>query len=415
MNNIILLSVDTLRYDVISKYLTPNIHQLLNESIYFTNCYAQSPCTMPSFASALTGYYPHEHGVSQKRKNSLPPDIPYLPQVMKRRGYKTICLQGNSQLDKTFKFNRGFDIYLDKEICRRHKGKIIFPTADTISLHFLQLIQKVKDNYFMWINFIDPHCPYDTPVLYQYLPVELLPYLNKLQNGLKSRKEFYNLKQNKEIELTPVERKYVFSRYLAGVRKADQGIGEILHTLKVMNLLDKTIVVFFSDHGEEFWDHGQNRNTEDPYYRGVDHGHTLYNELIKVPLAYRLPSGNSRNVDDLSKLKNIFKVLTLEKINSQEVIDHTITQEAYSEYLLYGSEKKCYVDSEFNKIVFAPQKYDFEYYNLRLDPSEQNNLSPDKILKQKILQFTNTNEIQRKENIQIPNQVKDRLVQLGYL
>ncbi|TDX58908.1 sulfatase [Orenia marismortui] len=416
--NYLLLSVDTLRYDAISKYLTPNIYGLLEGSVQFTNCYSQAPCTIPSFASALTGLYPHEHGLNQKENTALPEEISYLPEVMKERGYKTVCLQGNSQLDNSFKFNRGFDIYMCQELCRKSEnGGLAFPSAESISVHTRSLLDQLNSDFFIWANFIDPHCPYDSPPYYEMLDLDLLPYTNDLHEASQYRPEFFNLKQNKKIKLSELERKYLYSRYMAGVRRVDQAIGEIMHHLENSDLLDETVVIFFADHGEEFWDHGDDRNSEDPYYRGVDHGHTLYNEQIHVPLAYKLPQNKGEKVDSLVELRSLYRVLTETNCNSDEIIKVSKSKEAFAEHLLYGDERKSYINKDLIKTIYNTEDGKIEAYDLKKDPKEINKLeSIEESLKEKIKEFTKAGSFNNEtEEAEISDEVEERLRALGYL
>lgn len=416
--NYLILSVDTLRHDVISEYITPNMYNLLHNSINFSNSFSQAPCTVPSFASAFTGLYPHEHGLNQKENKGLSEEIEYLPSQMKEKGYKTICLQGNSQLDKVFKFNRGYDVYLCKELCRRVNNNLAFPTAKTLSIHAQGLLKDLnKSPFLMWVNFIDAHCPYDSPIEFEKLNVDMLKETSQFQKELNNRSEFFNLKHNTEVKLNEKERKYVFSRYMAGVRRVDQAIGEILHSLKEEGLEDDTMIIFFSDHGEEFWEHGDQRDSDNPYQRGVDHGHTLYNELIKVPFSIRIPSEHKEEVEEIAELKNIYNVVNKKITTPDKIINAVKTEDTFSEHLLYGTEKKAYINNKFEKVIYKPEENEFEFYNIKNDSKEINPIKKiDEDLKNQVIKFAEgKNNGFEGENIEITEEVKDRLEGLGYL
>jgi arylsulfatase A-like enzyme len=83
------------------------------------------------------------------------------------------------------------------------------------------------------------------------------------------------------VVLTASERRYVTDLYDGGVAYADQALGRLFDGLRGRGMLDSTIVVVLSDHGEELWDHGSDRCP--------DHGHSLYEELTHVPLLIRAP------------------------------------------------------------------------------------------------------------------------------
>jgi arylsulfatase A-like enzyme len=138
------------------------------------------------------------------------------------------------------------------------------------------------DPFFLWVHLIDPHLPYS-------------PHTDSLR-AIIDVNEWHFLTESLMLDirtgrraLTSTQKKVLKSLYLDEIRFADRMIGKILHTLRSLALEDEVTIIVTSDHGEEFWDHG-----------GFEHGHTLYDELIMVPLIVK-PIGleKPRRIPDL--------------------------------------------------------------------------------------------------------------------
>ena len=285
--NVLLIVVDTLRDDFLTKgsphYVeTPNIDSLAAQGIRFSDCQAQASKTRPSVASILTSLYPSTHGCERKI-HGLPPDILHFPQLLGEVGYATVGLVNNINLTPFFGFDRGFDVYRYLEpslyfgandaasnlviygTARKMIEKI---TAGTYQVrHYYweaQAVTELATNwleasppepFFLWVYYMDPHDPYfDHPF-----------------NGEATARV---VTPNPPPEKLPV----MLDQYKAEIRYMDEQVGQMLKALDKSGNADNTIIVFTSDHGEEFLEHG-----------GWWHGTTLYHEVLDVPLIVRLP------------------------------------------------------------------------------------------------------------------------------
>ena len=178
--------------------------------------------------------------------------------------------------------------------------------------------------------------------------------------------------------------------YGGEVRYVDESLGEFIAYLKESGLYDDSLIIFTSDHGEEFWEHG-----------GVDHGHTLYDELLRVPLIIKLPGGRSREVlNSVVSLESITPTV-LEACEITVDFDHFshgslspllgLSQGSYLEKAVVSTGLLYYEDRE--SVVFDGHKYirnlltmDEELYNLETDPGEKESvlsLFPDRVRKAK--------------------------------
>jgi len=112
--NIILIVLDTLRADRIvinskDKCITPFIDKILKNSIFFENCIANSPWTLPSHIAMLTGLYPTQNRLLSNNLRQISHKIPLLTEILKDLGYFTICFTENPVINEKNGLNRGFD------------------------------------------------------------------------------------------------------------------------------------------------------------------------------------------------------------------------------------------------------------------------------------------------------------------
>lgn len=126
-----------------------------------------------------------------------------------------------------------------------------------------------KNNFFLWLHYLDPHAPFQPPVL-------LLPP-GEWPERIGVRFEDVQAVRHGEFVPTAAEQAWIRKLYEAEVRYVDSSLGKLLRSLKELGLYDDALIILASDHGEEFWEHGS-----------VGHGHTLYEELLRVPLIIKL-------------------------------------------------------------------------------------------------------------------------------
>jgi arylsulfatase A-like enzyme len=269
--NILLISMDTLRADHLGCYgyeqqTSPNIDRLAERSVVFERAVSQSAWTRPAHASMLTGLYPVEHGiVAMSRNGGLNPSIPTLAGILSHAGYRTGAFTGGANMSAHFGFGQGFESY--RSPGRRFEDH-------------LPAIERWLDRddgrpWFLFVHGFDPHRPYKSlPADRKALGLPRLP----------ARGARTTCKTGGD----PAALAPLVAEYDAAVHRGDRSIGRLLEIVGARGGSEKTIVVFTSDHGEEFLEHGR-----------CFHIRTLYREVVQVPLIVSVPGISARRVDQV--------------------------------------------------------------------------------------------------------------------
>lgn len=259
-NNLILISLDTLRADRLGVYgyqhgTSPNLDHFVEPGFVFLDATAQSTWTRPSHLSMLTGLYP------ESRKGF---DSPTLARLLRDHGLRTEAWTGGVHLHPQFHFHRGFQRF---EI----KDWVAEPASIVDRLEQLR-----KYRFFLFLHTYETHDPYDHPELTTASAAQ------ESRVGDRFNKKLYDRMRR----LSPEERRRVSDLYDADIRYLDAQLGVLFEGLDRLGLLDTTTVVITSDHGEEFWEHGR-----------WFHGQNFHPEIIRVPLIFRIAPGRAAELE----------------------------------------------------------------------------------------------------------------------
>jgi arylsulfatase A-like enzyme len=275
--DLVLVVIDTCRRDALGSYgadptVTPHLDAFAREHVRFERAIAPSPWTLPSVATMLTGRMPGIHGAYGQGKNLtvLRPEIATGAEVLRDRGWATGAVVNAPFLKPPLGLSRGFEMY-DYVPGTPQSQRRAGPSVD-IALERLEANRDRPD--LLLLHVFDPHLPYDPPADLAARARE--GYEGAWEPPLRLLKDM----RTPGWKPDPPEMEYLRRVYDAEVTGVDRELGRFFRELEERGLAANTCVVVTADHGEEFHDHG-----------GWEHGHTMYEELVHVPLLVKLPAG----------------------------------------------------------------------------------------------------------------------------
>jgi len=295
--NVIVVLIDTLRSDHLGCYgyarpTSPNIDRIAAEGFVFDAAIAQSSWTAPSVASLFTSVYPSAHGVV-RFGSKIPQEFTTLAEVLHQRGLKTAAFSANMAFVSPEKaFDQGFDTFevltrraLPDETDQKIFGKVS-SEAEAVTDRVLRHLEGVgNEPFFLYVHYIDPHTPYDAP------GENRDRFVAPGWNG-KTAADFFGV--GGMVNATDAEVPHLLDLYDGEIAYTDAQLGRLFSYLDSTGLMDKSLLVITSDHGEEFHDHG-----------GFTHGTSLYREQVQVPLIVRAPGGGGRRVAKTVELVDV--------------------------------------------------------------------------------------------------------------
>ncbi len=291
--NVVLIVVDTLRADALGCYgaagnPTPQIDLLASRGVRFDRCISQAPWTLPSIATILTGLYPSAHG-TRSFSSILPEDLRTMTRDFRSAGYATGAVVSHRFVTRQKGFAHGFQFF----DASNNKGHEYVSSAGVteIALNWLENQsepQSEDEPFFLFLHYFDPHYNYQEHSGFATVEGD---YNGPLSPGM----DIWDLREALESG-NGDDIRYLRNLYEGEVRYVDNEIGRIFEYLDSRGLWENTVVVFTSDHGEEFLEHGW-----------LGHTRNLYDNLIRVPLiisAPRLSKGTVR--DDSAMLVDLY-------------------------------------------------------------------------------------------------------------
>ena len=252
-SDVLVLLADTLRADHLGAYghlrpTTPHLDRWSRRGRTYTRVYSQASWTIPSVMSLFSGRYPSSDMPSGVL--SLPIETDVLAETMKRTGRRTVGIIANPVFESTIGFDRGFDGFLDLDGA----------AAPYVNRHFVEWLQSQRSPWFGYLHYIDPHSPY------QAAPPEGRLFSPSVDHA--DIHPFMRAPGN--ISLPPNTVDGFTAAYDGEILSWDAALGQLLASLRQRR---PPLVVFLSDHGEEFLEHGR-----------LHHGTALNRETISVPL-----------------------------------------------------------------------------------------------------------------------------------
>lgn len=249
---ILLISLDTTRADALGCYggegaITPSLDGLAARGVRFESALAQAPTTLASHAALFTGRDGHGTGVV---RNGTPPDptLPLLAERLAGGGWDTAAVIGASVLDERAGLARGFRLYDDdvgdEKVRRRYEDEA--PDVTRRALAAADARQPGRP-LFLFVHYFDAHMPWTSA------PAELVArFVDPLRRRLKpnSAQVRQLIALGRRNALPEAHRREARALYLAEVAWVDQAVGGLLAGLEERGMLQQSLVVAFSDHGE---------------------------------------------------------------------------------------------------------------------------------------------------------------------
>jgi len=384
----ILLVVDTLRADHLGCYgyhreTSPNIDRLAEEGVLFENAYPSDVPTQPSFTSMFTGQRGIHTGiVSHSKTENLSESVPYLTEILAQNGITTAAVSTLYMMRRWFA--RGFHYYMNPVAGVR--GRLQQVDAEEINGMAIPWIKDHKDeDFFLFIHYWDPHSIYRPPEPYRRLFYDgnetdpnnhSLDVLKSLPVWPFTKRQLDRIKEG----ITDIE--YVIAQYDGEIRYVDDQVGELLNLLEDLKIMDETLIVFTSDHGESLGEHH--------FY--FDH-QDVYEPTVHVPLIIKhpekLPEG--RRISDLIQstlsiaptILHYFKIDVPKTMYGRDLVKVALGEEM-GEGEIYVNQglwtgKRAIRLGRWKLIKTLDKAFwetpEIELYDLETDPGENHNLA----------------------------------------
>lgn len=395
--NVVLVSIDTLRADRLHCYgnprpTSPCIDRLASEGLRFSSAFSTAPWTLPAHLGLFASHEPGKYFQSvatagwSDDKAAYPifyrhqNDAPTVASVLRDNGYDTVGFHGAMLTDAVWGLDYGFREYT------------FSPNDD----QFLQASAYIKNRnrrpFFLFVHSYVVHRPYAYESVFGDRAARP-PALDTM--------DFENDRFG-DREVTPVdpeaalygwlpaadEIEYFKTVYDGGVRAADQLLQGLIETLEEESLYEDTLIIVTSDHGEEFWEHVPECSP--------DHNHSLFDELLRIPLVIKMPGGShaGTTIDSLARIHDVGPTIydtagiPLHAGATGASLLAYLDGRAKDERILYagctymGPTRHCVRTSRY-KYIRCPQTVSFRphfdvpeeaLYDLASDPFEQTNV-----------------------------------------
>jgi arylsulfatase A-like enzyme len=444
-NNIILISLDTVRPDHLGCYgyernTSPAIDRLATDGVLFKNTYSTTSWTLPGHVSLLTSLNCFHHQVYFPLQK-MNPDTPALADILRTQQFYCAAFTGGGYLSETYGFSKGFDSY--QEIRLHGDQAIRLDEAERLAQMATRWLEDNKDkNFFLFLHTYQPHDPYAnlSSIGKGFLGIDAEWEQVKLGILLDERGGRFNDRFSEK------EKQNIVALYDGEIKYTDTFfVQPILDKLKDLGLYDKSLIILTSDHGEEFFDH-----------EAWLHDHSVYDEGIRIPLIVKFPDTEYKGtqIENIARITDIMPTIldrTNMKTRSQRFDGVSLVP------MIEGKEKKTrtFVSDlalrEFklspsvisinrdhfkfilNKKISSPYARrlvrnldgsQIELYDLEKDPKETKNLAANIAYRELCFELLNeidqiyekADELKKeRDEVTLDQSLRERLKALGYI
>jgi arylsulfatase A-like enzyme len=426
--NVLLVVVDTLRSDRMSLYgyarpTTPNLEALARQAVVFENARSQAGCTYPSVNSLLTSRLPSRFLLGKTGTMGIPEEIRSLPEILRQHGYATAAVSASivvranpSSVNPAGGFDRGFLAF--DERCLRKR-------APCVNGRGLDLAAGLRQPWFLYLHYLEPHAPYQPPEdhpLRFAAPLqqareqgvhgwaqqgEVRPVVRRLYHG------------EEQFEYNPRDLAYLSDLYDEEIAYFDQQFAVLLAALSERGLLDRTLLVFASDHGEELYEHGDWSHCRD----------LAYDTVLATPLLLRIP-GTAQGLRRKAAVENLDIVPTLldylglpagDLPFDGQSLRPVIEEDRPIRRLTFGNQgrHRTVADGAY-KLLFDLAAGGGRLFDLRTDPGETTDVAGERPaeaerLRELLRRWIESTEGPAAESVRRADELEKQLRAVGYL
>jgi len=285
--NIILISLDTVRADHLSLYgysrpTSPHLEDFAQSATVYSRAYTTAPWTLSAHASLFTGLYPSEHGAEMIRLEPgadpdlelpLPPGALTLAEVLGEVGYRTASISSNLMyLVPRYGLHQGFEHFETL----KGRGKRAPARGTEVNVRTQEWVEEALASpdgrpFFLFINYMDAHTPYNTtarPGFLEHTP----PFSHKQRELHEARVNGRKRGPSRRI----LER--TADQYDLSIANLDESLGQLFAFLKEQDLFEDALIIVVSDHGEYLGEHHL-----------LGHAKDVYEGAMRVPMIVKAP------------------------------------------------------------------------------------------------------------------------------
>jgi arylsulfatase A-like enzyme len=437
-HHIFFIVIDSLRADHLGCYgykvpTSPTIDSLAKDGVLFKNAYSTSSNTLESVIS----FFNSTTSLTNWIHKTLPHDaIPLsntsLQKHLKQADYNTLAVVSNPWLKGYQNYFKDGFTYFEFVISDQWRQRGIHNTTDKVTetvLNFLKTKFNQSGKNFFYIHYLDPHDPYRPPVDYGFFSGKSPTRpLSVYQLSGESAVEYKYHKKDRTYSEIPHpkhipenELNYLISKYDGEIRHVDFNIKKLLSRLKEMDILQDSLIVITSDHGEEFLEHGCLR-----------HGFQLYDETIHIPLIFYWPGHLTpmvkqtfvSGIDIAPTILNLCQIKPPDSMLGKNILKKKVKEEPSLFCTHFVNQKKQGMRTNKWKFIENVRTGEIKIFDIENDLGEQNNLfdnNPKKwdylfeTFEKLLLKHAPPKVKQKREGTEIDPETREQLKALGYL
>jgi arylsulfatase len=288
VTNVVIVLVDTLRADHMSTYgyerpTSPYLDDFAANAVVFEHARSQSSCTFPSVNSLMTSRYPDVFARQGKDQFGIPVEYPAIAEILDDLGYFTVAVSQSpvvrknpSEHNPNGGFGRGFDRFVEGCVWRH---------GTCLNRRIFKELKLLEKPFFLYLHYMEPHAPYFHPKEYPLRFAGEYEGFDFIRDGNPKPIGEMIYGDGPRYDLTDRDIQHLIDLYDDEILFFDEVFRSLVQELEANGLLEETLIVFASDHGEEFLEHGH-----------ISHCRGVWDTVTHVPLFFKIPGVDGRRL-----------------------------------------------------------------------------------------------------------------------